>query len=140
MRFQVPQNLDIPDTILFGLSFVQAVYIGGALGLFIFLFFFVGFGTALLVGAPVGVLGGLLAFYKHNSQSFIDLLRAMLTYLLNDKLYVWNKQQESVAVTRKRVAQKNEEVSETQKDHNESDRIKELLTEIQFSQDSRQTS
>ena len=42
MRFQVPQNLDVPDTILLGLDFRQLIYLGGALGFMVFLFLFAG--------------------------------------------------------------------------------------------------
>ena len=139
MRFQVPQNLDIPDTIFFGLSFVQAIYIGGALGLFLFLFFFIGIWTAILIGAPIGIFATLLAFYRHNNQSFIDLLRAALLYLINEKLYVWNKNQESVVITQKGVRQKEEGDTTVKKDFGDANRMKELVTEIQFLQDDRQT-
>ena len=64
MRFQVPQNLDVPDTIFLGLDFRQLLYLGGALGFMVFLFlFFGGSLPTILIGGPVAVLAGFLSFF-----------------------------------------------------------------------------
>ena len=63
MRFQVPQNLDIKDTVLFGLDFRQLLYLGGSLGLVLFLYLFGGgIILSLLIGGPVVVFAALLSF------------------------------------------------------------------------------
>ena len=92
MRFQVPQNLDVADTIILGLSFKQMLYLGGALGLFIFLFFFAGgILPAAVIGGPVGILAALLSFFNFNGQPFSVLLQAIIRFFMRKKMFVWRK-------------------------------------------------
>ena len=105
MRFQVPQNLDDPDKILFGLSFKQLLYIGGSVGFLMFLFFFGGgILIVLIFGVPVAILGLLLAFFTYNNQPFIILLQAMIRFVSGKKKYIWkrfsNSSQEEVVLIR----------------------------------------
>ena len=92
MRFQVPQNLDVPDTIFFGLSFKQLLYIIGSLGWSIFVFLFLGgFISAVFLGGPVVVFALLLSFFSFNTQPFIVILQVLLQFLFKKKMYVWKK-------------------------------------------------
>ena len=91
MRFIVPQNLDVQDTILLGLSFRQIIYLGGALGIATFLFLFTSIAPTLLIGVPVLLLALALSFIKHNNRPFVILLQAFIKFLIRDDLYVWEK-------------------------------------------------
>lgn len=91
MKFQVPQNLDIKDTILFGLGFKQMLYIGGGFGIFITLWLFTGFFVALLLGTPILVLSLLLSFFTFNNQSFVVLFQAMIKFFSNKRIYIWKQ-------------------------------------------------
>ena len=98
MRFQVPQNLDVPDTILLGLDFRQLVYLGGALGLIVFLFLFTGIFPAILIGGPVAVLAGFLSFFTYNNQKFVTLFQSLIRFFSRKKMYVWRRGTIDVAV------------------------------------------
>ena len=99
MRFQVPQNLDVPDTILFGLDFRQLIYLGGALGFIIFLFLFTGgIVPALLIGGPVAILAGFLSFFVYNNQRFVTLFQALIRFFSRKKMYVWRQGATDAAV------------------------------------------
>ena len=92
MRFQVPQNLDVSDTIFFGLSFLQLFYIVGAIGWTIFVFLFLGgFLSAVFLGGPVIVFALLLSFFSFNTQSFTVVLQSVIRFFLGKKMYVWKK-------------------------------------------------
>ncbi len=92
MQFQVPQYIEEDDKIFWMLSFKQAIYIAGGLGISFVIYYFLGsllFSIPFIV--PVLVLSGLLAFYRHNNRPFIFLLEAMFYYMLSDKLFIWKK-------------------------------------------------
>ena len=92
MRFQVPQNLDVPDTIFFGLGFKQLFYIIGSLGWSAFVFLFLGgFVSAVFLGGPVIVFALLLSFFSFNTQPFIVILQVLIQFLFKKKMYVWKK-------------------------------------------------
>ena len=85
MRFQVPQNLDIKDVIFLGLSFSQMIYIGGAVGFSLFLFFFIGLIPAFIFGGPVLLFALALSFFSYNNQSFIVLLLSAIRFFFTEK-------------------------------------------------------
>ena len=93
MRFQVPQNLDISDTIFLGLDFKQLLYIGGAVGFVIFLFIILSdFLISVLLGAPVIGFALLLSFFNLNNQPFITVLQSVMLFLMNKKIYIWKQE------------------------------------------------
>ena len=98
MRFQVPQNLDVPDTIFLGLDFRQLVYLGGALGFSVFLFLFTTVPITLLFGIPAFVLAGLLSFFSYNNQKFVTLFQALIHFFSRKKMYLWRQSGSDVAV------------------------------------------
>ena len=97
MRFQVPQNLDIPDTIFLGLSFIQLLYLGGGIGFFVFLLTFVGGIIAIIIGVPVIIFALLLAFFKYNHQSFPAVLQFMVRFFMSEKMYIWKQEKSETA-------------------------------------------
>ena len=91
MRFQVPQNLDVPDTIFFNLTFKQFLFLGGGIGSFVGLLLFTNLIIAIVVGGPIFGLGLAFAFFKKDHLSFPDLLNVMLKYFVSKKIYTWQK-------------------------------------------------
>ncbi|MDI9325205.1 MAG: PrgI family protein [Alphaproteobacteria bacterium] len=91
MQYKVPQNLDIKDTVIFGLSFMQMIYLGGAIGLFILLVLFLGFLPGIIFSTPIAILAVLFSFYQINNQTFVTIFQAMLLYAFRSRLYTWQR-------------------------------------------------
>ena len=131
MRFQVPQSLDVSDTIIFGLSFKQLLYLGGAGGFMIFLFFFAGgFLPALFLGSPVALLAGLLAFFNFNNQPFSVVLQSIIRFFTGKKMYVWKKEGNEKYVERKMRQSASEDVSSAAT--HDSNKVNDLNTNLMF--------
>ena len=129
MRFQVPQNLDISDTIFLGLDFKQLLYIGGSIGLLVFLFIFGGgFITAVLVGVPVLALALLLSFFNLNKQPFVVILQSVFLFLLNKKIYIW-KQEGGEDYAKRKMRREGERVGGGGSD---AKRVKNLSADLMF--------
>lgn len=91
MRFQVPQFIEIEDTIVGPLTLKQFLYLAGGAGMSVVAYNFLPFLIAVMVIALIGSLSLALAFYKHNNKPFIDLLEAGVMFYLGEKLYIWKK-------------------------------------------------
>ena len=91
MNFVVPQNLDIEDTLFWGLSVRQIVYLGGASGAAIAAFLYLPSTFAFILVAPIACLAALLSFYKHNNKPISFLLQSMFSYSIKNKLYIWKQ-------------------------------------------------
>src|ERR1035437_49598 len=91
MQFRVPQFLDIEDKIFGPFTFKEFVYLAGGAGLCFVLYKVLG----LLLGAiPILAAAGFsvaLARYRPNNKPFISLIESGLNYLLQDKLYIWER-------------------------------------------------
>lgn len=98
MRFQVPQFIGVEDKIFGPLSFKQFVYLGGAGGVVVVVYFLVEnlFVTALF-GVPVVALGVALAFFKVNQKPFIYIIEAFFKYIFGSRMYIWKKQEKAVS-------------------------------------------
>jgi len=91
MQHQVPQFIDIEDKIFGPLTAKQFFYVlGGGAAIFIM---YVSFQLWLVIilGAPIVVFCGALAFLKINGRPFIKVLGAALGYATSGKLYLWKK-------------------------------------------------
>lgn len=110
MQFQVPQFTDVEDKIIGPLTLKQFIYLGGAGGICVVIYTFVPTGLNFLLMAPVAIFGGLLAFYKKDGKSFVQILEAFLKYTLASKLYVWKKEPKSTK--EKEEERRSQEVSE----------------------------
>lgn len=92
MQFKVPQFLDIEDKIFGPFTFRQFVYLAGGAGLCFILFRLLGL---YIGGIPIIIVAGFslaLAFYRPNNKPFIFMLEASMKYLMQNKLYIWQKQ------------------------------------------------
>jgi hypothetical protein len=96
MQFKVPQFLDIEDKIFGPFTFKEFVYLVGGGGFCFIIYKLLGF----LIGTiPILVVGGLslaLVFYRPNKKPFINMIEAGFNYLIQSKLYVWERRKISV--------------------------------------------
>jgi len=105
MQFQVPQFIEVEDTVFGPLTFRQFLYLAGGIGLsFIWYVYLPIFISIFLILASVG-LALALAFYKYNGRNFIFLAEAATKYFVTNKLYLW-KQQSSAENKRTTLKQK----------------------------------
>ncbi len=96
MRFEVPQFIDIEDKIFGPLTWRQFLYVGGGVGMGVVLFITTNFLVFLIVGLPLSLLAGALAFYPVNNRPFSFFLEAIVNYLKGTKLYLWKKKDSGV--------------------------------------------
>ncbi len=105
MEYQVPQFIEVEDTIIGPLTLKQFIYIAGAGGLCVVFFVYLPTVLAFLFSAPVVGLAAALAFYKVNGKSFIEMLEAGFNYYTGAKLFLWKhkdqraKEQNTAAAT-----------------------------------------
>lgn len=94
MRFEVPQFIDIEDKIFGPLTWRQFLYLGGGVGMGVVLFFTANLIVFILVGLPLAVLAGALAFYPVNNRPFSFFLEAIVNYFQGTKLYLWRQKEQ----------------------------------------------
>jgi hypothetical protein len=91
MEFQVPQFIEVEDKIFGPLTILQFIYLAGGLGFAFAMWLLLPLWLAIIVGAPVALLGAGLAFYRVNERPLMATLEAGFNYLVGAKLYVWEK-------------------------------------------------
>jgi hypothetical protein len=91
MRFQVPQFIEVEDKIFGPLTVTQFIYLAGGVGFLIAMLVTLPMWLAILVGAPIALLGLALAFIKVNERPFIAVLQSAFEFSTKNKLYVWDK-------------------------------------------------
>jgi hypothetical protein len=113
MQFKVPQFLDIEDKIFGPFTFSQFVYLAGGGGLCFILFKLLGFFLGLI---PILIVAGFalaLTFYRPNDKPFINMLESGFKFVVQDKLYIWkkeNKKVESTKLTKKEEEQERKDL------------------------------
>ncbi len=96
MRFEVPQFIEIEDKIFGPLTWRQFVYLGGGVGAAVVMFLVFPFIVFVIVGLPLALLAGALAFYPINNRPFSYFLEAVYNYVASDKLYLWHQKTDMV--------------------------------------------
>ncbi len=96
MRFEVPQFIEIEDKIFGPLTWRQFLYLGGGVGMGVVLFLTTHITVFILVGLPLALLAGALAFYPVNNRPFSFFLEAIINYVRGTKLYLWRQKREVV--------------------------------------------
>lgn len=96
MLFEVPQFIEVEDKIFGPLTWRQFLYIGGGIGMGVVLFFTTPFIIFLIIGLPLAILAGALAFYPINSRPFSFFLEAIINYVRRQKLYLWKQKKETI--------------------------------------------
>ncbi len=96
MLFEVPQFIEVEDKIFGPLTWRQFLYIGGGVGMGVVLFFTTPFIIFLILGLPLAILAGALAFYPINSRPFSFFLESIINYFRRQKLYLWKQKKETI--------------------------------------------
>ena len=92
MQFRVPQFIDIEDKILGPLTWKQAAYCLGGIGVtYLALRFTDSKILGLLIAAPFLAVFMSLAFVKINNQNFIEVMENAFNYFSKGNLYTWQK-------------------------------------------------
>jgi len=92
MRFQVPQFIETEDKIVGPLTFKQFIYIAGAGGACVAIYFFLPLFIAVFLILPIAAFGIALAFLKINNRPFVYTVEAFLKYTIGGRLYIWKHQ------------------------------------------------
>jgi hypothetical protein len=91
MRFEVPQFIDVEDKIFGPLTFKQFIYLAGGGGLAYVSYKIVPFPFWIILTPAFVVLALLLAFYKLNNRTFIEVAQSWISFMLKGKLYIWQR-------------------------------------------------
>lgn len=103
MRFTVPQFIEIEDKIFGPLTWKQFLYVGGGFGLATVLFLTTSFAVFVIIGVPLAMLAGALAFYPVNNRPFSIFLENAFNYFLSQRDYFWRREHEVVYNAKKSV-------------------------------------
>ncbi len=96
MQFKVPQFLDIEDKIFGPFTFREFVYLAGGAGLCFVLYRLLGlFWSAIPILAIAGISLA-LTFYRPNNKPFINMIEAGFYYLMQNKLYIWERRKNKI--------------------------------------------
>ena len=98
MQFKVPQFLEIEDKIFGPFTFREFVYLAGGAGLCFILYKLLGFYLGILPILAVAGFSASLTFYKPNNKPFIDMLEAGGKFVLQSKLYIWEKREKKINI------------------------------------------
>ena len=93
--FQVPQFIDIADKIIGPLSLRKFLILVGTAALVFLSFKVLEVWLWIIVGGLIGALGIALAFLKINGQNFSRVAVNFLKYMINPRLYVWQRSGEN---------------------------------------------
>lgn len=99
MRFEVPQFIDVEEKLFGPLTFKQAIYLAGGVGLGYVSYKLIPSPLSYIVALVFVVLGLLLAFYKMNNRSFIEIAQSYLNYQIKGKRYIWKREPKKVSST-----------------------------------------
>jgi len=91
MQFQVPQFIEVEDTIFGPLTFRQFLYLAGGAGLAFIFYVYLPIYLAIFPIAGIVALAVSLAFYKYNGRNFIYLVESATKFFVSGKLYLWRK-------------------------------------------------
>lgn len=96
MRFEVPQFIDVEEKLFGPLTFKQAIYLAGCVGLAYVCYKIIPSPLSYLFALAFVVLGLLLAFYKMNNRSFLEIAQSYLSYQIKGKMYIWKREPKKV--------------------------------------------
>lgn len=100
MRFEVPQFIEVEAKVIGPFTWKQFVYLGGGVGLLVILFLTLPFILFVILGLPVGILSGTLAFQKINNRPLSLFLEAMFNFLIRKKMYLWRRSEPQQIIER----------------------------------------
>lgn len=97
----VPQYIDIEDKIVGPLTWKHIGWLFGGTGILVIAWLFLDKLTFYIFAVPIGIIIGLLAFYRPNGVSMIEFIGYSLGYVFRPKLYTWQREVEKVKKKKK---------------------------------------
>jgi len=94
MRFEVPQFIEVEDKIVGPFTWKQFIYVAGGIGVGVVSFLVLPVFLFALIGVPIMVLAGFLAFHPINNRPFSIFLESFFQYTTSKKLYLWKRDSE----------------------------------------------
>lgn len=92
MHYNVPQFIDIEDTLVGPLTAKQLLWLFAMAGVLLIMWFNFGEKTIFVAFAiPISMLFLAFAFYRPNGQSFLSFVGHALTFLVRPKIYIWRR-------------------------------------------------
>lgn len=91
MQFQLPQFIEVEDTIFGPLTFKQFLYLAGGAALCFILYVYLPIYIAIFPIIAVAALSAALTFYKYNGRNFIYLAESATKFFFSGKLYLWKQ-------------------------------------------------
>ena len=91
MQFQVPQFIEVEDTVFGPFTFKQFLYLAGGVGLCFIWYVYLPIYIAFFFIIATGIFTWALAFYKYNGRNFIYIAESATKYFFNSKLYLWKR-------------------------------------------------
>ena len=98
-QFQVPQFIETETKIVGPLTLKQFLYIGVAALTSFFLFFVLQLWLWFIVSAILGTAAAALAFIKFNGRPLPAILKSMVSYLWQPRMYLWQREDAALKLT-----------------------------------------
>ena len=97
-QYQVPQFIETESKIVGPLTLKQFIYVAVAALISFFAFFLMKTFAWLVVTALLGTIAVSLAFVKYNGRPLTTILKSVLSYAWQPKLYLWQKAQPTMTI------------------------------------------
>lgn len=91
MRFQVPQFIETETKIVGPLTLYQFIWVALGVGILMILFRTLPFFLFIIIGTPIVVVFGVLAFYKIDGVPALQYFINAVNYFLKQKKYTYKK-------------------------------------------------
>lgn len=139
MRYEVPQFIEVEQKIIGPFTWRQFIYIAGGVGALVGTFVMLPFYLFVLIGVPIGILAGMLAFQKVNNRPFANVLEAGFNFFTHNKMYLWSldaKHKYTIANQPSDVAMPSTPIQQKERPSGNLSALTEKLTEVEMSSSS----
>ncbi len=102
-QFQVPQFIETETKIVGPLTLKQFLYIGVASLISFFLFFVLQIWLWFIITAILGVAAAALAFIKFNGRPLPVILKSIVSYFWQPRMYLWQREDAALKLTEIRL-------------------------------------
>ena len=132
MQFQIPQYIEHEAKIVGPLTLRQFLYIGGAGGICLILYFSVSLPIFILSAIILMLFSFSLAFLKVGGRPLPTYFKNFLFFLTKPKIYLWKKKEMAFGIKMVKEEKKKEEKGEAvELKIAEKSRLKQLATEVE---------
>ncbi|MDD3498712.1 MAG: PrgI family protein [Candidatus Moranbacteria bacterium] len=93
MHYNVPQFIDIEDTIVGPLTAKQLLWLFGMGAVLLLIWFVVREkGVFIMLAIPIALIFGALAFYRPHGQPLVKFIAHALFFFVRPKIYIWKRE------------------------------------------------